>query len=226
MDLYPLPEAAVEALRRRNVDERADRIIAFMLTCLLEGAVTTAQDLGPDRYDDAISEGVTRWRRGSNRMVREERRGHRDIEGLRVVEESNAVLVQDGDVVVCFYSARNGVDHPDLSGSGRRDRIVTEQQLQIDGMAAGTVVKRLVLLYRGDEEGLVEAAVAVMASARDPEWLIHVFQRTDGGPDGWRPSIRPDDPDGTQPPSYDEQPVPDLPPVRRRGRPDEKEATG
>jgi len=97
VDLYPLPEAAIEALRRHNVDERADRIIAFMLTCLLEGAETTAQDLGPDRCDDAISAGVTRWRRGSNRMVREERRGHRVLEGLRVVEESNALVVQDGD---------------------------------------------------------------------------------------------------------------------------------
>jgi hypothetical protein len=224
VELYRLPEHAIEALRRYHVDERADRIIAFMVTCLLEGADTVAEDLGPDRYDDAISQGVTRWRRGTNRMLREHRRGPSVLDGLRLVEESNALRIQDDEVVLSFFSARNGVDHPDLSGSGRRERIVTDQQLQLSDMAPEDAIQRLVLLYEGDDEGLVEVAVATLANARDPHWLIRVYARGSG--DDGRRGVRRSDSDGPVPPAYDEQPVPALPPVRRKRQADEKDATG
>jgi hypothetical protein len=220
MELYRLSDDTLLALRARGVDHRADRVIAFMVGCLLEGAETVAQDLGPDRYDDAVSQGVTLWRRGTNRMLRDLRRGFPELAGLRPVEESNALLVCDEEVVVSFFSARNGIDHPDLSGSGRRDRIIDEHQLQLDGMAAEQSVTRLVLLYRRDDDGLVEAGVGVMASARDLVWLVRVYLR---GPDDGRPVRRTDEPTSPTAPAYDQQPVPELPPLRRRRREEAQE---
>jgi hypothetical protein len=121
-----------------------------------------------------------------------------------------------GDYTISFYSARDGIGQPDLSGSATKRNVVDEMQLQIAGIN-GQGPTRLAMLYEADELGLQRCAVGVLASTHDWHWQVTAFRRdeeeTMAGA-GSEHSV-------SRHPSYDEQPVSDLPQLRPKKKREE-----
>jgi hypothetical protein len=136
----------------------------------------------------------------------------------RAVDIQNALRITIGDYVLAFYSAPNGVAHPDLSGPSKAKRnIVDEMQLQMDDTEGGVGPTRFALFYEADELGLKHTAVGVLSSAHEWYWRVTAFQRDERG------DAIADGPKATPPshPSYDQQPVSDLPPLPPKKKPGE-----
>jgi hypothetical protein len=67
MNLLPLPDLTVHALREQSVPGLAQRAIQLVITCLDEVCAGVADDCDSDlRHDDSTSEGQLRWRRCRN----------------------------------------------------------------------------------------------------------------------------------------------------------------
>lgn len=175
-----------------------------------------AEDCGPDRYDSAQSEGQLRYWRTRKRIIKELRREHPELVGVRAVETDNALQLAHGDCLVSFYAARDGVESPRLSmGSKTQRTLVDQMQLQLAGTWDGPALLRLAVLYEADGNGLVEVAVGVLDSPKEWHWRVVVYRRAD---DEGRP-LRRTLPTAPTAPAYDQQPVPELPaitPKRRR----------
>jgi hypothetical protein len=208
MELISLPSLSETALVERSVPETVILAIRLVVTCLREACETVAEDTGLDRYDDSTSEGQLRWRRCRNRVR------HVLDEGLvEALEDAvaditdNALVVRVDDCMVSFYSARNGIDQPDLSGASKtKSRVVTEMQLQIQGLEAPESPRRLVVVYEADDDGLTHAAAGMLETSTQWHWKVSTFER---------PGLTLVDRDAAAslPPAYDEQPevaLPDL----------------
>lgn len=216
MELLDLPDTACDGLRARQIPPDADLPIRLVMTCLRDICEMVAEDCGPDRYDTAQSEGQLRYWRTRSRIVRELRREHPELAGVRAVETDNALQLAHGNCTVAFYAARNGTDRPRLSMHRKTQRrLVDQMQLQLATMSSDNAVLRLAVMYEADERGLVEVAVGVLESPRDWRWKVVVFSRDAEDAVDQRP-VR-----GTPitTPSYREQPVPDLPAITPRRRP-------
>jgi hypothetical protein len=207
MKLLPLPDLTVLALRERSVTPPAELAVRLIITCLGVACAGVADDCDTElRYDDSTSEGQLRWRRCRNH-VKKELDDHLVAELEEAVADvtDNALVVRAGDCAVSFYSARNGIDHPDLSGSSKTKRaVVTEMQTQIAGLEAPDEPKRLVVLYEADGEGLSAAVVGMLANPREWAWRFSVYDREGFG------RVETDEPVSPLP-SYDSEPEPELP---------------
>ena len=222
MELLDLPDDALKGLRARGVSSEAHLPIRLFVTCLDEICQMVAEDCGPDRYDSNQSEGQLRYWRTRTRVVKEVRREHPELAGLRAVETDNSLQLRHGECLVSFYAARDGVDSPRLSmGSKTQRHLVDQMQLQLEGTGNGTRVARLAVLYEADGRGLLEVAVGVLGSPRDWNWRVVVFRRpeSESGSRGTGEATTPG-------PSYDEQPVPDLPAITPKRRADVEDSPG
>jgi hypothetical protein len=207
MKLLPLPDLTVLALRERSVTPPAELAVRLIITCLGVACAGVADDCDTElRYDDSTSEGQLRWRRCRNH-VKKELDDHLVVELEEAIADvtDNALVVRAGDCAVSFYSARNGIDHPDLGGSSKtKQAVVTEMQTQIAGLEAPEEPKRLVVLYEADGEGLAAAVVGMLANPREWAWRFSVFDREGFG------RVETDEP-VSPPPSYDSEPEPEIP---------------
>jgi hypothetical protein len=125
----------------------------------------------------------------------------------------NALKIRISDVAVSFYSSRNGIDHPDLGGSSKTKKaIVTEMQLQLDGVGVADAPHNLVVLYEADRDGLAAAAVGMLRTETEWAWRFAAFTREGLGVAGELGS-----PAWSTEPSYDEEPEAELPPLEILG---------
>lgn len=210
---FDLPDLSKKSLRRRGIDPRFDQVVEFIVECLHEACALVAEDTGRDRHDDRTSQGFLRWRRARNLII--ERVAEEGPDGARAIDIENALQIHFGDYTISFYSARDGIGQPDLSGSATKRNVVDEMQLQIAGIN-GKGPTRLAILYEADELGLQRCAVGVLASPHDWHWEVAAFKRDEEeglvGSGGAKPVPRH--------PAYDEQPVSDLPQLRPKEKRD------
>jgi hypothetical protein len=214
---FSLPDLSKQSLRSRGISPAFDELVEFVVACLHEACALVSEDTGDDRHDDRISKGFLRWRRPRNLII--ERIAEEGPRGARAIDVENALQLLFENYRLSFYSAPNGVEHPDLSGASKTKRgLVDEMQLVLDGTDNGSTSMPLALLYEADYLGLRSAAVGVLESTHDWHWRVTAFRR-DGvdevpvGGDGGKPKPRH--------PTYDEQPVTELPPLRPKEKRDE-----
>jgi hypothetical protein len=210
MKLLPLPDLTVRALRDRSVTPPVELGVQLIISCLETACAGVADDCDKDlRHDDSTSEGQLRWRRCRNHVKK--LLDEHVIAGLEDAEADvtdNALVVRVGDCAVSFYSARNGIDHPDLSGSSKtKQAVVTEMQTQISGLEAPEEPTRLVVLYEADGDGLGAAVVGMLGNPREWAWRFSAYDRDGFG------RVAVDEPALQSSPSYDSEPEPELPPI-------------
>lgn len=131
-----------------------------------------------------------------------------ELLGVEADVSDNALQIPVDGTRLSFYAARDGIDHPDLSGGSKVKKVVvSEMQIALDGLGEMATPPRLVLLYEADRYGLVRAAIGRLSSMHSwaEEWRFNVFER-----DEVAVSLV-----ETKPPfpSYDEQPEPVLAPI-------------
>lgn len=214
---FSLPDLSKQALRRRGIEATLDEMVEFVIACLHGACALVAEDTSTDRYDDATSRGFLRWRRARNLIF--ERIAEEGPQGARAVDVQNALRILERGYVLSFYSAPNGAAHPDLSGSSKAKRnLVDEMQLQLNGMNGTHGPTQFALFYEADELGLTHAVAGVLSSAHEWHWRVTAFEREEGQDEtadrgGARPPSHP---------SYDQQPVTDLPPLYPKKKPGEE----
>jgi hypothetical protein len=208
MDLISLPQLSEAALLERSVAEKVILGIKLIVTCLHEACETVADDTSIDRYDDSTSEGQLRWRRCRNRVCHA--LDDHLVAGLEDVIadiSDNALVVPVDGCLLSFYSARNGIDQPDLSGASKtKNRVVNEMQLQLQGLGPPEPPSRLVVVYDSDDHGLTHAAVGMLETSTQWHWCVTTYERhglTVGEHRG----------EATSPLAYDEQPEVILPEI-------------
>ena len=242
MYLLPLPPLSEDALRARAVSERVMLVIRLVVTCLEDVCDSVADDTSASRFDDSTSEGQLRWRRCRNKVRHVLDEGVEGLAGVVADISDNALVIRIGDTCLSFYSARNGVDQPDLSGRSKtKDRVITEMQLQIHGLEAPEAPKRIVIVYEADDDGLARAAAGVLETTTSWHWQVSTYERPgltlhapdsavipppyDEQPDNDLPKIEPR-PEGEEVVAYDEQPEPPLPEIEPLQDSDEGEDAG
>jgi hypothetical protein len=210
MKLLPLPDLTVCALRDRSVTPSVELGVQLVISCLEVACAGVADDCDAEiRHDDSTSEGQLRWRRCRN-YVKKLLDEHLipGLEDAVADVTDNALVVRVGGCAVSFYSARNGIDHPDLGGSSKTKRaVVTEMQTQICGLEAPEEPTRLVVLYEADEDGLGAAVVGMLGNPREWAWRFSAYDRDGFG------GVETDEPAVPSAPSYDSEPEPELPPI-------------
>ena len=139
MKLIQLPDLTVLALRDRSVSPRVELGVQLVISCLQTACAGVADDCDAElRHDDSTSEGQLRWRRCRNH-VKKLLDAHLivGLEDAVADVTDNALVVRIDGCAVSFYSARNGIDHPDLAGSSKTKKaVVSEMQTQIEGLDA------------------------------------------------------------------------------------------
>ncbi len=208
MNLSTLPSLSEAALLDRSVSQRVILAIRLVVTCLREACETVAEDTGTERYDDSTSEGQLRWRRCRNRVRHLLGDGLvAGLDGVLADVTDNALVVRVDECWLSFYSARNGIDQPDLSGPSKtKGRVVTEMQLQLGGLEAPDAPRRLVIVYEADDQGLTHAVAGMLETHTQWHWRVSAYER---------PGLTlADEPTAAaQPPAYDEQPEVILPDI-------------
>jgi len=207
VDLLPMPNETVNALQARGVSTRTIIAIQLIVTCLDQVCEWVAQDTGSDRRDDATSRGGLRWRRARNYVMEILDSGQvPELSGITADTTDNALQIPIDGTRLSFYAARNGIDHPDLSGGSKVKKVVvSEMQLSFEAVDSIAAPSRLVLMYDSDRNGLLSAAIGRLSSTREwaEEWRFKVFEREE---EAGRSNEAP-----VKLPSYDEQPEPKLP---------------
>jgi hypothetical protein len=211
MNLLPLPDLTIRALRDHSVTPSVELGIQLVVSCLETACAGVADDCDAElRHDDSTSEGQLRWRRCRNHVKKLLDDGA--IPGLEdaVADVTdNALIVRVGGCAISFYSARNGIDRPDLGGSSKTKRaVVTEMQTQINGLEAPEEPTRLVVFYEADGDGLGAAVVGMLGSPREWAWRFSAYDRDGFG------RVEMDEPIVPSGPSYDSEPEPELPPIQ------------
>jgi hypothetical protein len=210
MKLLPLPDLTVRALRDRSVAPPAELAVRLVVSCLKDACAGVADDCDSDlRHDDSTSEGQLRWRRCRNyvKALLDERRVL-GLEDAVADVTDNALVVRVGDCAVSFYSARNGIDRPDLAGASKtKQAVVSEMQTQIAGLERPAEPTRLVVLYEADGDGLAASVVGMLANAREWAWRFSCYERDADV------AAALESQEETTAPSYEAEPEPELPPI-------------
>lgn len=176
-------------------------IACVMADCILAAGDDVAADTRAEAFDDATSRGQLLYRRAHNRTI-----GMFASNGrVRLDTHDNALSVRVADTALSFYSARNGLDFPSLSGSRTKAHVVDEMQLVLD--LDGTPPTRMVLMHESDEDGTGRVAFGVMKDSTSWHWRVSLFDRYAG---------LTNDVISGEHAAYDELPEPELPPMETR----------
>ena len=209
MKLLALPDLTARALGDRSVTPPAELAIRLIVSCLKSACAGVADDCDSDlRHDDSTSEGQLRWRRCRNH-VKSLLDDHRipGLEDAVADVTDNALVVRAGGCAVSFYSARNGIDRPDLGGTSKtKQAVVSEMQTQIAGLEPPADPTRLVVLYEADRDGLLACVVGMLADAREWAWRFSCYARDADVPGAASHQEM-------SAPSYEAEPEPELPAI-------------
>jgi hypothetical protein len=195
-----LSQLQIDALGERGVGEDAVDVVAVMLEAIEAAAEDVAADTRKASFDDATSRGGLLYRRARNRIMA----AGKDQPRVTIDTTDNGLHVRVGGLAVSFYAARNGLEFPSLSGSKTKDRVVSEMQMSLPGMEQ---ISRLIVMHESDPDGLIRAAVGVLASSTRWEWSVMLFDRFAADIERNIAATSP---------SYGEQPEAELPPIERR----------
>jgi hypothetical protein len=191
------------------VSDALIEIACSMTECLHQAADDVASDTRDEAFDDATSRGGLLYRRAHNRMI------GRFSGDRRVVCDTtdNAMHIRVGATAISFYSARNGLDSPNLTGSDTKRTVVDESQTMfvLDDQVA---IRRLVLMHESSPDGLIRAALGVLESAKKWSWRVTLFDRFELHGDAISQSHGD---------AYDTRPEAELPPLRPRNAIDRDE---
>jgi hypothetical protein len=197
---------AVEALRAHGLDDNLIEVATAMASDIEDAADDVAGDTRSAAFDDSTSRGQLLHRRARNRIIAR----YKDNVSISCDTTDNALHIRSGQVALSFYSAREGLEHPKVSGSRTKRRVVDESQMTLN-VGDRVELRRLVLLHEASDDGLVRVGVGVLASSTEWSWNICLYDRyaTDAGAES-----------KDQRAAYDQLPEPDLPELspRRRDR--------
>jgi hypothetical protein len=194
-------QRSLEALRTHGVPVPVVDVATTMTDCILQAADDMAADTRDESFDDPTSRGGLLYRRAHNRIVHALSQDRRAV----VDRTDNALHVRVGGTAISFYSARNGLDNPSLTGSTTKKTVVDEMQMMLP--VGGGDVRRLVLMHESDEDGAVRVALGVMQSPTSWSWRVTMFDRY----------ALEEQPERAVPePAYDELPEATLPAIERR----------
>ena len=211
MKLLPLPDLTARALHDHSVASPVQLAVRLTMTSLHTACAGVADDCDMDlRHDDSTSEGQLRWRRCRNHVKKLlDKQMVAGLEDAKADVTDNALVIRVADCAISFYSARNGIDRPDLGGSSKTKRaVVTEMQMQIEGIDTPEEPTRLVVLYEADGDGLGAAVVGMLANATEWAWRFSIYDRHGFG------AVERDATAEPATPSYESEPEPELPPIK------------
>ncbi|MCW3016733.1 MAG: hypothetical protein JWO02_3825 [Solirubrobacterales bacterium] len=170
--MLPLSPTSREALHAHGVTDKLIAVALIMAECIEAAADDVANDTRAAAYDDATSRGGLLYRRARNRILRR-------FESEPLVScdlTDNALHVRFGHTALSFYSAREGLEHPNVAGSNTKRRVVDESQLTL-AVDDTPVIKRLVLMHESAPDGLVRIATGVLAGAQSWTWKVTLYDR-------------------------------------------------
>jgi hypothetical protein len=196
------PTHSLESLKARRLSAPLIAVAMEMTDCLFEAADDVAGDTRDEAFDDSTSRGSLLYRRARNRMLA------RFVDRHEVVCDTtdNALHIRVNGTAISFYSARDGLDSPNVSGSRTKQVVVDESQTMF-AFDDRLEIRRLVLMHEASPDGLVRAAIGKLESATKWSWRVTLFDRFAVS----------DSPEAAgQGASYMEQPEVELPPLVRR----------
>lgn len=196
------PHESIVSLRQRHLGDSLIEVACTMTECLHRAADDVASDTRADSFDDTTSRGGLLYRRARNRMVA----NFLDDERVVCDTTDNALHIRVGATAISFYSARNGLDSPSVTGSQTKRSVVDESQtmLVLDDRQE---IRRLVLMHEASPDGLVRAALGLLESATKWSWRVTLFDRFAADNDAQS------DARGQ---AYDARPEAELPPFKLR----------
>jgi len=203
------PERSLAALREHGVPQDVVDAACAMTTCIMDAADDVASDTREEAFDDATSRGGLLYRRAHNRVLAV----FDGVQTITLDRTDNALHVRVGEIAVSFYSARDGLDFPNLDGSITKRNVVDEMQMVLE--VGQPALRRLVLMHESDEDGAVRVALGVMASPRAWAWRVTMFDR-----------FATEEPaaEGPAPTAYDDMAEPELPPMEPREQDEAEDA--
>lgn len=170
--MLPLSPNSRSALHTHGVTGDLIEIALAMAECIEAAAEDVANDTRDAAYDDATSRGGLLYRRARNRIL--DRFGSEPLVTCDLTD--NALHVRYGHTALSFYSAREGLENPNIAGSITKRRVVDESQMSL-AVGDTPVIKRLVLMHESAPDGLVRIAIGVLASAQSWTWKVALYDR-------------------------------------------------
>jgi len=195
---------AVEALRAHGLDDNLIEVATAMASDIEDAADDVANDTRKAAYDDSTSRGQLLHRRARNRIIAR----YKDDPSVSCDTTDNALHIRSGQVALSFYSAREGLEHPKVSGSRTKRRVVDESQMTLN-VGDRVELRRLVLLHEASDDGLLRVGVGVLASSTEWSWNIRLYDRYATDVDAESKDQRA---------AYDQLPEPELPALAPRRR--------
>lgn len=170
--MISLSTTARESLHAHGVIDDLIAVAITMADAIHAAADDVANDTRDAAFDDATSRGGLLYRRAHNRVLAQ------FAESPRVTCDTtdNALHVRYGDTALSFYSARNGLEHPRLTGSTTKKRVVDESQLSLE-VNDTVVLRRLVLMHESAPDGLIRIGLGVLADSTTWSWNVGLYDR-------------------------------------------------
>jgi hypothetical protein len=205
--ISPSPDA-IDALHTHGLDDALIAVTTAMAEDIQDAADDVAGDTRKAAFDDSTSRGQLLHRRARNRIIVR----YKDDTAISCDTTDNALHIRSGKTAVSFYSAREGLEHPKITGSRTKRRVVDESQMAMD-VGDRIELRRLVLLHEAADDGLIRIGVGVLASSTEWSWNICLYDRyaTDQSTETDEKRV-----------PYDQLPEPELPELPPRQREDEQ----
>lgn len=207
--MTPLDPDSRKRLHRHGVSNPAIEAALLMIDDIIDAGDDVVRDTGSESFDDATSKGQLHYWRARNRMSSR-------FQGNPTItcdETDNAFQIHVDGIKISFYSARNGIDQPNVTGSPTKKRVVDEFQMMLE-LDDQPQLRRLVLLHERGNDGVTRVALGVLSGAHTWRWRVTLYDRftmdesTDTSDRG---------------PAYDELPEAELPPMDPREDIDEQD---
>jgi hypothetical protein len=208
--ISPSPDA-IDALRKRGLDDELIAVTAAMAGDIQDAADDVVGDTRKAAFDDSTSRGQLLYRRARNRIIAR----YKDDSAIGCDTTDNALHIRSGETAVSFYSARQGLEHPKITGSRTKRRVVDESQMTLD-IEDRIELRRLVLLHEAADDGLIRVGVGVLASSTEWSWNICLYDRYASHQNAPAAETRV---------AYDQLPEPELPELPARRRETEQDAS-
>jgi hypothetical protein len=207
--ISPSPDA-IDALRTHGLDDVLIAVTTAMAEDIQDAADDVAGDTRETAFDDSTSRGQLLHRRARNRIIAR----YTDDTAISCDTTDNALHIRSGKTAVSFYSAREGLEHPKITGSRTKRRVVDESQMALD-IGDRIELRRLVLLHEAADDGLIRIGVGVLASSTEWSWNICLYDRYATDQSTETDELRV---------PYDQLPEPELPDLAPRQLEDERPA--
>jgi hypothetical protein len=164
--ISPSPDA-IDALHTHGLDDALIAVTTAMADDIQDAADDVAGDTRKAAFDDSTSRGQLLYRRARNRIIAR----YKDDIAISCDTSDNALHIRSGETAVSFYSAREGLEHPKITGSRTKRRVVDESQMALD-VGDRIELRRLVLLHEAGDDGLIRIGLGVLASSTEWSWKI------------------------------------------------------